>query len=458
MLDSRSVVIVGAGRLAARVVAELPPSWAITLVDLDLQQMKAVAQRRPEGAPPPVMVQGDATSRLTLERACVGPSTALAVLTGDDAVNREVARMGRVYFMVEELAVLLDDAEGADAAGLQASEVVQSHVATAALVLNRLCGTETRSVALGLGMGELRQVTVLEGSAAVGRGLAEMRPQQWLVAAVYRDDALIVPHGETVLRAGDRVLLVGQPDVIEGVGSFIRGGRPVFPSQYGRGVATFGHVGPEARWLLDHTCAEGEPEVVDPAAVPASDPSRIKPVLDGLNAGILVVEPRPISWMARVGFSKSSRQALVHAAKRPVLVARGTFPFKRVLLAIGEHQNAEVVAGVAIDLARQCGGTLTVLTVTPPSFAEGEAEQEARRALPNRVAHIARLHGVVVDRRLDQGNPIERIRAHAKDFDLLVIGDSERSDNSLFKPDVSLFLMHDTPCSALFVPWNPAGR
>ena len=127
-------------------------------------------------------------------------------------------------------------------------------------------------------------------------------------------------------------------------------------------------------------------------------------------------------------------------------------------MAVGGNQDPVLIGQVGIDLARQNAAELTVLTVLPPSFAEGEEEQQPLRAMPERVAHIARLHGVNVEQRIDHGNPIERIRHHAQEFDLLVVGHSHSTRNTVFTPDVSLFLLHDTPCSVMFVPWNAAGQ
>ena len=59
---------------------------------------------------------------------------------------------------------------------------------------------------------------------------------------------------------------------------------------------------------------------------------------------------------------------------------------------------------------------------------------------------------------LKTGNPIKVIRKVAEDFQLLVVGCSHRTSNTFFKPDISLHLLHQTPCSTLFVPWNPTAR
>lgn len=458
MLGTRDVVVVGMGRVGRRLVHELHPERALVAVDIDPERLGMVPEQ--VGRLQVRRILGDATSRLVLERAALSAQCTLIAATGDDRVNIEVARLAREHFGVEDLVVLAKTELAPEVQALGA-DVILRHRATAALVLNRLNVGETRGVALGLGQGELRQVTVMEGSAAAGRPLSEIHPHRWLVAAVYRQETLLVPHGQTVLKPGDRVLLVGQPDVLGSVAAFIRGGRPIFPTQYGHRIGVLGDETPrrEAGWLLDHTLAD---ELVglqadDLHPDKRTDDEIAEHLLDH-SVGLVVLEPTRIAWTARVGLTRSSRKRFVLAARVPVLVARGSLPYKKILLAVGNDQDPDRIAQASIDLARQCDATITVLTVLPPSFAEGEAEVAHYKELPDRVAHTARLHGLEVEKRLDHGNPIERIRHHAKDFDLLVVGHSHRARNTVFTPDVSLFLLHDAPCSVLFVPWNPAGQ
>lgn len=459
MLVGRDVVIVGMGRVGRIVVEQMQRDRSICVVDRRVERLDQVPDRL--GRVSIQKILGDATSRLVLDQAELSPRSVLIAVTGDDLVNREVARLARDHYGVEDIVTLVDDIQDIEDAGLSAADVVQRYRATAALVLNRVTAGQTRGVALGLGKGELLQVRVMPGSAAIGAALREMHPHKWLVAAVYRDNQLIVPHGETVLQAGDRVLLVGNPDVLEGVGAFIRGGQPVFPTQYGAGVGVLGAGASrkEAEWLVEHTLADDlrtcDSARLQPRDVPEKD---IATHLLDLGVGCLVVEPAKVGWGARVGFTRSQRKRLILAAHVPVLVARGTHPYKRILVAVGSDVHADVVAAAAIDLARQCEASLSVLTVLPPSLAEGVDEQDDARALPQRVANLARLHNVEVEKIVDHGNPIERIRHYAAKADLLVIGCSPPRRNTIFTPDVSLFLLHDTPCSTLFVPWNPAAR
>lgn len=445
---NKKIVIVGAGQVAMTVVAGLPASWDVVLVELDEQKLAAFPARTAGAL---TSIHGDGTSRLVLARAGVDRATVLLASSRSDEVNKEVARIARQEFGVEERVVLLHALEGLEEAGLLRTEVVARHIATAARVLNSLPLGASRATTLGLGAGELLQITVLEGSEAIGRELTTLHARDWLVAAIYRDARLIVPHGGTTVKAGDRVLLVGDPNELNLVATWFRGGEPTFPTMYGQHVGWVGE-GTEklACWLADRSkanCVESLPDsLLDAGRLAPED--ALRRVSDA-DIGVLVVPPVPLSFLARLGVAPAFRAARLLAFGRPLLVARSDQPITRVLLAVSPRQDPRAAAGVAIDLARELGASLACLVVLAPKVA-GEDDRETQ--VPRQVARLAQLHDVPLERRLDEGNPIERIRHHAKDFDLLVVGYSKPRRSSLWRPDVSLHLLHDAPCSVLLVP------
>lgn len=450
MPKGRKIVIVGAGHVATAVVAGVPSSWTVVLVDESLDTMNAFPNRI---AGELVRVHGDGTSRLVLARCNLGRDSVLVAATRSDVVNKEVARVGREGFGVEERVVLLDVPEGLAEAGLLRTEVIARHLATAARVLNTLPIGEARATTLGLGAGELLQVSVLEGSPAIGRELRDLDARDWLVAAVYRGGELIVPHGQTAVQAGDRVLLVGEPEELRLVAAWFRGGDPTFPTLYGPHVGWLGAEAlPLARWIEDNTLAHGTVEL--PERLFAGELSSLEDMVRQVRArevGCVVVPPMPVPWLARVGLLEAVRAKLLLGLGLPLLVARGAPPLRRLLVALGPQQSPQPLGNVAIDLARELGASLTCLSVLPPPVAGGEVGTEASSA--RQLARLASLHNVKLELIEDQGNPIERIRHHARQADLLIVGYSRHQRrNTVFSPDISLFLLHETPVSTLFVP------
>jgi trk system potassium uptake protein TrkA len=67
----------------------------------------------------------------------------------------------------------------------------------------------------GQGKVHLRQLPVAKVSSVVGKKLCELDlPGGALVAAIMRQDHIIIPSGETVIAPDDRIIIVARREVI----------------------------------------------------------------------------------------------------------------------------------------------------------------------------------------------------------------------------------------------------
>lgn len=436
----RHVVIIGGGRTGRAIARRLPAGWTIVVVDRDPSVEPTVRAAREDCT----FIAGDGASRLTLARCGMDARSVLIAATSVDAVNHESARVAEEHFGVEERVVVADEPGEAGAA----ADCVQPAEALAGKVVNRVSIEASRAVDIGLGVGEILQVTVLEGSAAAGRPLRDFGARHWLVAAVYRAGALIVPHGDTRVAAGDRVLLVGDPGDLEHVAPYFRGGAPVFPSQYGARLARVEHptTEPYARWLAGvlgmELLADARPSLTDP-----SPPSLATWVgwLDEHAIACTVLPASRLPWYVRLGLVSSTQHAALVAGRRPFFVVRGPpRDVRRLLVCVrGPQQRDVLLAG--IDLARLCGATIDVLSVEPPGAASNPSWTAD-------IQRLARLYDVELSHRRQVGNPVAQIRLAARTADLVVLG-VRGEHNSPLSPDVSTHLLHDLPATAVFVPW-----
>ena len=58
-----------------------------------------------------------------------------------------------------------------------------------------------------------------KASALIGRSLREIDlPEGSLIALIHRGVAILVPQGDTILREGDRLSIVGDPEAIREIG------------------------------------------------------------------------------------------------------------------------------------------------------------------------------------------------------------------------------------------------
>ena len=446
---NRKLIIIGAGSIARSFIEQAPRNWDISVIERERTVVEEIKQLYPFVQ----VILGDACSRITLQNIVVSPDASVFCTTKSTQTNQEVTKLCREKGF-EEI-IILDSTQNPMCSN-QDVQVIHPHQVIAHQVLGQLTN---RITGIGMGIGEFRQVTLLSTSGAVGLPIHELNAHNWLIAAVYRNEKLIVPHGDTILEVGDQVVLVGQPEILDTEEAFIRGGQMLFPIQYGGmiGYIQSPNSEEESKWLQQNTLGKETKRLLYKDINPAdADEKHISDFLVTENIGCLVLPPRDLSWFHLMGFSASEHKKLLVSAQIPVLISRGTFPYQKILLSVSNTEHSSVIVGIAFDLARQLKAELSVLTVIHPHAEAHEVEK--LKELPKQIALNARRHNLEIQCLLKTGNPIQIIRNTAEDFQLLVVGCSHRTSNTFFKPDISLHLLHKTPCSTLFVPWNPTSR
>ena len=191
-------------------------------------------------------------------------------------------------------------------------------------------------------------MTILNSSAARGQSLKEMHPKSWLVAAIYRNGNLLVPHGDTIIRAGDEVVVVGEPDVLDRELCFLQGGQILFPSQYGKRIGVIdGENDPDLiAQLVEHSEVVGDVTVSFDTLNPEiqSDAS-IRNHLIEHDIGMLFLPPKPISWLARWGFRTSKIMNLMFKSQLPFGSTTIRMPFVKSWCAF-ENPKQWVLSGL----------------------------------------------------------------------------------------------------------------
>ena len=191
------VLIAGLGRSGMGLASQLCDVYKVIGVDLDRPVCDCVSS----GVCDPdrlTVINADATSAFALKKnGAHGAQVAVACL-GSDEANLAAIRI----FMelgIQQRYALMYDPRSADAYRDLETESVDRSGAVASLLASRIKSGQTRVTSCGRGAGEILEVEVLPGSSVVGMALLDLRPRRWIVAAIYRQGELIVPHGETVI-------------------------------------------------------------------------------------------------------------------------------------------------------------------------------------------------------------------------------------------------------------------
>ncbi len=132
---------------------------------------------------------------------------------------------------------------------------------------------------VGLGEGEIMEMSVPFGSSYAYRHVGSIAQRKWKIAAIYRDKKQIIPTSATMVRPNDILLTLGKPMVLDGVYRSINKRKGLFPEPFGKDLYL----------LLDMSIDEEEALVYFYESIYLADK------LDNKNLYIRVINPSNFS-------------------------------------------------------------------------------------------------------------------------------------------------------------------
>lgn len=472
------VVVVGAGATGRELARRLAVIHDVVLIDPRPERLDGLGVVHPGAEWDSTstvgrglrLVTGDPSSRLQLERL-LDPTRrcAIVTVTSSDEVNLEVCRLARVAGFDPVIGIQRDP----DKAHLYREERV-TVLDRAAIVADQIEQSLRHKGAIvpsgvGLGRGELLEIRLVANSPILHTPLRNLALESWRIAAVFREDQLIVPTGDTTLEVDDRVLLVGDPTVLPGVSEFLRLGLPQFPRPYGASVVTWEAEGgddalaAEATWLADATGSDRRARVVggrspapaSPESVPvtalaeeAPDVPTVVAAACAQRPGVVVVRARRRTAVARLLGRRGADARLCDELPVPVLFGRGNVPYRRILVPTSGSIPAYRATELGIDVTRKLGATLRALHVELPPHVAGTADPDVPGQL-QLVRRMFELYDLPAHIDTAQGNPIRAIVHASRDADLIVVARRHRRRDTFWKPDIAMRVARLAHCSVL---------
>ena len=207
------VCIAGGGNVGSFIAGELSAAGHAVLV---LEQQTAVIARR-RSIPGIEWREADACEYRSLEAADLASYDVVIAATGDDEDNLVISLLARQEFAVPRVVArvnhpqnewLFNETWGVDVA------VSTPHLLTALVEEAVSVGSLVRLLQLEGGRVTLVEVTLSDDSPANNRALKDLPlPRDATIVAVVRRQHVVVPRGDTVLEAGDEVMVLVTPSV-----------------------------------------------------------------------------------------------------------------------------------------------------------------------------------------------------------------------------------------------------
>jgi trk system potassium uptake protein TrkA len=220
------VIVVGGGNTGSQLAKFLiDEGHTVRVID----ERPAVLEKLAKEIPADVIINGDGSSPLVLEKAGIHKAQVLAAVTGSDETNLVITSLGRFEFNVKRVIARINNSKNA---WLFTPEMGVDVSLNQAEILARLTAEEMSIgdmmtlFKLRRGKYSLVEEKIAPESLAIGLEIKEMPlPQNCVISGIIRHGEIILPRGITKLEEGDEVLALVDDNAREQLAKLL--GRPI---------------------------------------------------------------------------------------------------------------------------------------------------------------------------------------------------------------------------------------
>lgn len=207
------VIVIGGGQVGTYLAGLLLNNGCeVTVIERREKAVERLKKELPESA----VVFGSGTDPELLEAAGIAEAKVVATVTGEDETNLVAATIAKYEFGVSRViarvnnpknAWLFNMGMGVDVALNQAD--FMAHLVMEEIDIKNILTLMT----INRGRHSILQVSVSEGSAAANKAVKELDiPKMAVIISICRNSGVIIPRGDTVILAGDNVLLFSEDE------------------------------------------------------------------------------------------------------------------------------------------------------------------------------------------------------------------------------------------------------
>ncbi|MFC7020201.1 MULTISPECIES: Trk system potassium transporter TrkA [Haloarcula] len=209
------VIVVGAGEVGSNIAESLANTHEVAVIDIDGERVESLVYEVDV-----LGVQGDGAELATLREAGIAKADMVIASTDDDETNIVTCGTAKTVadaFTISRVknAKFLDTwshSEGAFGVDyMVATNLMTAETITRVIGLPAASDVET----FADGVVQMAEFEIGEASPVAGQTVAEAdRYESLTFAAVLTDDDVLIPRGDTVLEAGDKVVVIGSRESV----------------------------------------------------------------------------------------------------------------------------------------------------------------------------------------------------------------------------------------------------
>jgi trk system potassium uptake protein TrkA len=204
-------IIVGVGRLGEQLARFLlNANHSVVLVEKDKDRCKVIASEVDA-----LVLNGDGTDINVLKDAGVEKTDNFVAVTASEEVNLLACLLARRLGAKRVISRISDPSKEELFKNVGIDAIVNPEVA-AAIYLEKLIMRPgvLDLIVLGRGNAEILEIKILPNMDVLGKKIDDVRSEKYNIIAIIKGDGLTIPTKDTVLREGDRILVLALSDSI----------------------------------------------------------------------------------------------------------------------------------------------------------------------------------------------------------------------------------------------------
>lgn len=461
----KKVLLIGLGVFERNLFLKIRETFNLLIVDKSEDSLKEIEKDHPEVE----TLNGDASSIITLKNIDFSCISHIICSIKDRDVVREVVRMLRVSLNVECPILLISYDDLSDEELLEKDvTVIRPLDIGSQVILNKMEKNLIRPINIGKGIGEIIEVTIKTASYLTGRKLKYLRPKFWHVSMIYRNNEPVIPTGEIKLKIGDRVIIAGNPKVLENIANLLIKGNPQFPLQYGKNILYPLEKNNESCLLeasmwLKHTNIKKIQYVPYHNQISEEMSSDLKKFSNDFeivqeiqlfnDMFNLDIDTGLIFLRLKTFFKNARIRSCFKYSKKPVLISRNSFPYQRILLSLNT-QNPTIALETGIEISRLLNIPLELSMITAPNELKTEKESEHLEEVKSIIREFQNIFNTEFKTYYIEGNPVRETLSLIRENPntLLITVFNPEDSTKLFNTNVPYLLTKKTKVSTLIIP------
>jgi trk system potassium uptake protein TrkA len=220
--QARRVIIVGGGNIGLYVAAGLEKvgNMRTRLIERDRTRAETIAAELERT----IVLQGDGLDRAILREAGVEEAETVVAVTNNDQVNILASVVAKREGARRAMALINDQDYGPVSEAVGIDRYIDPRATTISTILQHVRRGRIKGVySVFDGAAELVDAIALETSPLVNKPLKDADlPDGVMIGAVYRDGAVSMPDSRTVIKPGDRIVLMALREHVKDVEQMFR--------------------------------------------------------------------------------------------------------------------------------------------------------------------------------------------------------------------------------------------